>query len=265
MPDPGGGERPVLLCHATGFNGLVWRPLAAHLTGYHALAPDLRGHGRSNAPAGRAMDWDGFADDVLAVVDAWGVDDLVAVGHSKGGAALLMAEERRPGTFAALFCYEPVVIPPGVGFADSSDNPLAQGALRRREVFESRAAAFQNYAGKPPLSVLDPAALEGYVEGGFEDLADGSVRLRCRPEIESAVFRMAGSNGAFEGLSRVRCPVTIARGQLDAPGPASAAQAIVDALGDGHLVAFDDLGHFGPLEQPARVAQAVLAAFADLA
>ena len=43
------------------------------------------------------MDWNGFVDDVLAVIDAWGVAPLVAVGHSKGGAALLLAEQRRPG------------------------------------------------------------------------------------------------------------------------------------------------------------------------
>ena len=81
------------------------------------------------------MEWDGFADDVLAVVDAWGVDDLVAVGHSKGGAALLLAEQRRPGTFAALFCYEPVVssAPGSACSPTTEDNPLAQGALRRRD------------------------------------------------------------------------------------------------------------------------------------
>ncbi len=263
-----GSRRPVLLAHATGFHGLVWQPLAAHLTGFGAVAPDLRGQGDSSPPVDRPLDWAGFADDVLAVVDAWGVEDLVAVGHSKGGAALLLAEQRRPGTFAALWLYEPVVFPTGAHLVEGTDlgavpsatnNPLAEGALRRRASFESRQAAYDNYASKPPLSVLDPAALHAYVDHGFADQPDGTVTLKCRPEVESAIFRMASDNGAFDHLDQVRCPVTIARGTTGSFGPAAFAQPVVDALPDGRLATFDHLGHFGPLERPAEVAAAIVA------
>jgi pimeloyl-ACP methyl ester carboxylesterase len=263
------GSRPILLAHATGLHGMVWQPLAAHLTGYHAVAPDLRGQGDSSPPVGRSMDWAGFADDVLAVVDAWGVDDLVAVGHSKGGAALLLAEQRRPGTFRALWLYEPVVFPPGAfpGSSSSSGptNPLAEGALRRRSTFPSRQAAYDNYASKPPLSVLDPEALHAYVDHGFEDRPDGTVSLKCRPEVESAIFAMASDNGAFEHLGQVSCPVTIARGTEESFGPAAFALPVVDALPQGRLATFDHLGHFGPLQHPAEVAAAIVADLAPLA
>jgi pimeloyl-ACP methyl ester carboxylesterase len=272
VPGPGGDERPVLLCHATGFHGMVWQPLASHLTGYHAVAPDLRGQGDSSPPVGRPMDWAGFADDVLAVVDAWGVEDLVAVGHSKGGAALLLAEQRRPGTFRALWLYEPVVFPagafvsaaptqPSLSSSTSAEpsNPLAEGALRRRYRFESRQAAYDNFSSKPPLCVLDPEALHAYVDHGFADQPDGTVALKCRPEVESAIFRMASDNGAFEHLGQVSCPVTIARGAEESFGPAAFAQPVVDALPRGRLVTFDHLGHFGPLERPAEVATAIVA------
>ncbi len=263
-PDSDAGSRPILLAHATGFHGLVWQPLARHLTGYHAVAPDLRGQGDSSAPVGRSMDWAGFADDVLAVVDAWEVDNLVAVGHSKGGAALLLAEQRRPGTFRALWLYEPVVFPSPAPFGPSGDNPLAEGARRRRSTFASRQAAYDNYRSKPPLSVLDPEALHAYVDHGFEDQPDGTVALKCRPEVESAIFNMASDNGAFAHLDQVSCPVTIARGAADSFGPAAFAQPVVDALPQGRLATFDHLGHFGPLERPAEVAAAIVADLADL-
>ena len=80
-----------------------------------------------------------FADDVLAVVDALGLDGCVAAGHSKGGASLLLAEERRPGTFAALWCFEPIVFPGG-GPGPDGENPMAAGARRRRSTFPSRRA-----------------------------------------------------------------------------------------------------------------------------
>ena len=101
----GGEGPPALLCHATGFCGLVWRPLVDHLTGYRALAVDFRGHGDSPAPDDHLFDWNGFAEDVLSVVDELGLHGCVAVGHSKGGAALLLAEEQRPGSFAAMWLF----------------------------------------------------------------------------------------------------------------------------------------------------------------
>ncbi len=274
MPGPDGdaGPRPILLAHATGFHGMVWQPLASHLTGYHTVAPDLRGQGDSSPPVGRSMDWAGFADDVLAVVDAWEVDDLVAVGHSKGGAALLLAEQRRPGTFRALWLYEPVVFPAGAQIgaprgrsstpSSEPSNPLAEGALRRRSTFASRQAAYDNYASKPPLSVLDPDALRAYVDHGFAEQPDGSVALKCRPEVESAIFRLAPDNGAFEHLGQVSCSVTIARGTEESFGPAAFVESLVDALPHGRLATFDHLGHFGPLERPAEVAAAIVADFA---
>ena len=262
-------DRPLLLAHATGFHALVWTPLAAHLSGFKVIAPDFRGHGDSTTPMGRGMDWDGFADDVLAVVDAMtaaGIDThgLVAAGHSKGGAALILAEERRPGTFGALYCYEPVVMPSDVAAATNGErsNPLAEGALRRRDVFESRQAAFDNYAGKPPFSALDPEALWAYVDHGFVDQADGSVRLSCRPETESQVFRMGGRHDAFEHLAEIGCPVTIAAGSTSSFGPGAFAPQIAEAIPRGRFVEFVGLGHFGPLEDPAAIATSISDAFA---
>jgi len=260
-------DRPILLAHATGFHALVWQPLAGHLDGFRVFAPDLRGHGDSTPPVGRGLDWNGFADDVLAVVDAMdaaGIDTegLLAVGHSKGGAALLLAEERRPGTFGGLYCYEPVVMPSDATVPGAGSNLLAESALRRRDTFESRQAAYDNYAGKLPFSALDAGALHAYVDHGFADQDDASVRLKCRPELESAVYRMGSEHDAFDHLAEVTCPVTVASGEVSDFGPAAFAHRIADRLPHGMLVEFPELGHFGPLEDPAAVAASILASFA---
>lgn len=247
----------MLLAHATGFHGLVWRPLAAalvELAEVHAVAPDLRGHGATPLPPDRVLDWDGFADDVLATVDALGLEDPVGVGHSKGGAALLRAEARRPGTFRALWCYEPIVFPAEVSRGRWEDNPLATGALRRRDHFASRADALVNFSSKPPMASFDSDALEAYVEHGFEDVDDGGVRLRCRPEVEAETYRLGGAHDTFERLGDVRCPTVVACGAAQAGAPAALAVRIAEALPDGELARFEELGHFGPLEQPALLA-----------
>lgn len=255
-------REPVLLVHATGFHGYVWGPLAGHLPDLHVYAPDLRGHGDATPPGDRDFAWSGFADDVLAVVDALELTNVAAAGHSKGGAALLLAEERRPGTFRSLYLYEPVVVPPGMAPANTGANPLAEGALRRRAVFPSRDGAYENFASKPPFSALDPAALRAYVDHGFDDDPDGRVRLKCEPENESEVYRMGPQHDAFASLHLIECPVVVARGGFSGFGPALFAQPIVDALRHGRLEVFEDLGHFGPLENPAEVAGAIRRAFA---
>jgi pimeloyl-ACP methyl ester carboxylesterase len=258
--DLGGDGSPALLCHATGFHGWVWSPLAAGLTGFRRWAPDLRGHGDSTAPEPLTMAWNGFADDVLAVVDALGLDRPVGIGHSKGGAALLLAEQRRPGTFAGLWLYEPVVFPTVRPVDLPEEHPLAVGALRRRDVFGSVEEAVDHFASKPPFDVLDPAVLRAYVEHGFVRAADG-VALKCRPEVEAQVYRMGVTHDGFAHLGEVRCPTTVARGAVSGFGPAAVAERIAEALPQGRFVEYPDLGHFGPLEAPARLAAAVREAF----
>jgi pimeloyl-ACP methyl ester carboxylesterase len=267
-----GHDEPVLLVHATGFHGRVWAPCAAHLP-FRSFAPDVRGHGASPLPPAAftgdepdpaVLSWDRVADDVLAAAEAvvalTGMGDgLLAVGHSMGGAALLLAEERRPGTFRGLYVYEPVVFP-RTHVAPGTANPLAAGARRRRPRFGSRAAALANYATKPPLDALAPDALAAYVDHGLLDEAEGSVTLACTPAVEAALFAQGMHHDTFAHLGAIRCPVTVAAGGADnGPGPARAAPAVAGALPRGELVLHPDLGHFGPLEDPAAIAADITA------
>jgi pimeloyl-ACP methyl ester carboxylesterase len=259
--DLGGAGPDLLLCHPTGFAGLIWRPVAARLPEFHCLAPDLRGHGDSPTADDHDFDWHGFADDVLAIVDELGLAGCVAGGHSKGGAALLLAEQRRPGTFRALWCYEPVVFPGPPPPMPIGANPMATVARRRRSSFPSRDVAFENFRSKPPLDVFTEEALDAYLDGGFREEADGSLVLKCDPEHEARVFEMGAHHGAYQGLGEVLCPVTVVRGAV-APGPAQFADAIVAGLPNATLEVHEDLGHFGPQQAPDVMAASIRRALA---
>lgn len=250
-PDP--DARPLLLCHATGFHGRVWRALADELPGRRCLALDFRGYGDSTEPDGE-LTWEGFGRDVLAVVDALDLGPVQAVGHSKGGAAILLAEQERPGTIDRAVCYEPIVFPPMEG--PSGPNHLAEITKKRREAFDSFDDAIANFSSKPPLALLRSDVLDDYVRHGFTQQADGSVRLKARREHESKTYETGSAHGGFARLGEVACPVLVAHGG-DADGPALIAALVADALPEGELRAFPDLGHFGPLEDPARFATLV--------
>ena len=259
----GGSGRPVVLAHATGFHGLAFEPLARRLADrYRCVAIDERGHGLSGVPRDLDFDWHGFATDVLAVVDELGLDRPLGVGHSAGGAALLLAEERRPGTFEAFYCFEPIVPIAGENPAAGAAEAVASSS-RRREVFASRREAYENYAGKPPFSFFDPEALDAYVTYGFEDLPDGTVRLRCRRDNEARVYERAAEHDGYANLGRVACPVTLACGELTISTPRSQLERLAARLPRVRVEELRGLRHFGPLEDPARVAAAIEAAFDD--
>jgi pimeloyl-ACP methyl ester carboxylesterase len=260
--DLGGDGPPLVLVHATGFCGGVLRPLAAGLGGsFHAWAVDVRGHGASVTPDGLDFGWTGFSDDVLAVVDGLGLEGAYGFGHSSGGAAVLDAEARRPGTFRALFCYEPIVwpSPPPAGSRDA----LIEGALRRRHTFGSVDEARANFGAKRPFSGFSSEALEAYLTCGLAAVGDegGAVRLRCRPEWEAAVYRQGLVHDGFSRLGRVACPVVVASGDRREALSSDVVDAQVAALAHGRLETFAGLGHLGPMEDPGVVARAVAEAF----
>ena len=260
--DWGGEGDPVLLAHPTGFHGLTWAPVAARLVarGRRVWSFDFRGHGDSDRTAG-AYQWSAFADDVLLVVDHLGLrrePTLLACGHSKGAAALLLGEARDPGTFARLWCYEPIVFPSDEELEPRHDFPLAEGARRRRSVWPSRDEAFAAYGAKPPLDVLHADALRSYVDYGLRDRNNGQVELKCTPDDEALMYAMGVANGVYGRLRQVRCPVLVVCGEHTDAIPPTLGEMIVERLPHGRLEVMPDVGHFGPMQDPDATVDSML-------
>jgi len=89
-----GQGAPLVLLHGWPQHWWCWRHLILPLAQSHrVLAPDLRGFGSSDAPPGDYAKAT-FAADLLALLDAEGIDLALMVGHDWGGyAALLLALE----------------------------------------------------------------------------------------------------------------------------------------------------------------------------
>jgi pimeloyl-ACP methyl ester carboxylesterase len=88
VSDGGGGGLPVVFVHSFAGSSDHWQAQLDHLReARRALALDLRGHGRSQAPNNDDYSVDALATDIGAVVDAKGLERFVLVGHSMGGSA----------------------------------------------------------------------------------------------------------------------------------------------------------------------------------
>src|SRR5215212_2179585 len=79
------GEGPaVLFVHGYPLDRTMWRAQLDGLAGYQRVAPDLRGMGQSDAPdLGYGMNI--YAADLVALLDALGIDEVVLCGLSMGG------------------------------------------------------------------------------------------------------------------------------------------------------------------------------------
>ena len=255
----GGTGPPLLVAHATGFLGTVYAPLAAGLVDhFRVVALDFRGHGWSGRPDNDDFGWDRMTLDLLAVAERLGDAPITAFGHSLGGGTLLLAEHERPGTFASLVLFEPIVFPDDHEF--DGPNPMAAPARGRRPSFPTRADALARYGSRPPLDEMRADVLEIYVRDGFVDLPDGSVTLACAPDDEAATFD-SDTKVRTSTITDVMSSVTVLTGREDedAPSPARFGPMIVEALPDGRLQVHPEIGHLGPFEQPDAVAAMVLA------
>ena len=212
--DWGGDGPPLLLQHPNGFCAGVFDPLARRLRDeYRPIAVDVRGHGASDRPASlAACTFTNGARDVLAVLDALRIPEVVALGHSLGGGVTVLLDQLRPGIVRKALLCEAIVFPmPPRG--EGQTNPMADMARRRRAGWPDRETVLASYSSRPPLDVMEPECLAAYVRFGFHDRADGSVELACEPEVEARFFEAAsdpdGARLAFEHLASVAFPVTV--------------------------------------------------------
>jgi pimeloyl-ACP methyl ester carboxylesterase len=122
VDDGGNGGLPVLFVHSFAGSSEHWQSQLKHLrSNRRAVAMDLRGHGRSEAPRNGGYTITGFADDIAAVADGLGLQRFVLVGHSMGGTAAVAYASKQPHRVAGLV----LVGAPGKASADESEKIMA--------------------------------------------------------------------------------------------------------------------------------------------
>ncbi|MGW0373989.1 alpha/beta fold hydrolase, partial [Streptomyces coeruleorubidus] len=98
----GDGPTALVLIHGLGCDASYWdRQLEHFADRFTVVAPDLAGHGGSGRSRQR---WtvEAFAEDVVAVVEQEGLDDVILVGHSLGGPVMVAAERLLGGRVRGL-------------------------------------------------------------------------------------------------------------------------------------------------------------------
>lgn len=256
---PGEGP-PILFAHANSFHGRCWGPVAELLPGRRRIAPDLRGHGRSDKPA-PPYSWPDFGADLAALAGALDLRGVIGVGHSLGGYATVLAAALAPGRFAALLLIDPVILPPE---HYGPRPPGVHGAARRRSHWGSPQAFYERLHAHHPFSRWEPAALRAYCEHGLLPSPAGhDYVLACPPAVEADIYRAATEHSPYDAVASVGIPVTVVRGHPFQLNPAEnltaspTSPALAAAFPDGRDVHLVDHSHFIPMEDPALVARLI--------
>lgn len=232
------GAPAVVFLHYFGGSGRSWAEVVEGLGGRaRRIAPDLRGFGDTEAPAA-GYTVDDYADDVVALTAALGLDDYVLAGHSMGGKIALALAARRPAGLRALLLLAPS--PP-------SPEPMAPDERARLLATHGERTAALETVRTITHRPLPPALVERAVA---DNLRSSAVAWRAWLE--------GGSREDLSGrMDGVDVPVTVLVGRNDPVMPRPVLQHDVAERVGGTLAVASDAGHLLPLESPETVARAL--------
>jgi len=165
-----------------------------------------------------------------------------------------------------LMLFEPVIVAEPMraqaGGQPLWDQPMAQGALRRKPVFATQDDAFDAYDGRGAFRSWQDGMLRDYLEDGLTPAEGGGLALACTPAWEAANFATFGIADPLAGLLAGKAPATIftaAHGSTCALDPATLKPAVRRRV---MLETLPGTSHFLPMERPGIVCKALTEALA---
>ncbi|MEN8183161.1 MAG: alpha/beta hydrolase [Myxococcota bacterium] len=268
-PELRGKEPTLLLAHGTGFHGRVFDPVIRRLGERHVISVDQRGHGRSQKT--EITHWKVFGEDLAALLRELDLREVIGVGHSMGGHAMVEAAATCPDRFLRLVLIDPVIVAPdaygGGGWKIPGLEDGIHPTAKRKRHFTSPEEMFERFEGRTPYSVFDPEALREYCTHGLLPVEGGEgYELACPPEIEASIYMTSRTNsGVYESIRSLEIPVLILRAKLPPPerevmdfSSSPTWPGLVNELRKGREIHLADHTHFLPMEIPERIAALIL-------
>lgn len=220
-----GGHGPAVLLHnGGGGDGQMWELAGypAALADYQIVLLDHRGHGGSSKPAELAAHrMAEYVNDVIAVVDAAGLQRCALVGYSAGAQVALATAAAYPARITAVA---------GIGAVGGPEEDSSAGidaaASVRASGMRAAMAAYNAQEPQPaPRWMLD--------------------NLAATPTEMFALLLEAWASEptAWADMPNVSCPALIICGEREEPGAGRHAAEAARLLPHGHSVVLPGLAH----------------------
>lgn len=259
----GNGQPTLVLLHGFGSNVYSWREVTPTLAEYTTVYTyDRLAFGLTERPT----EWEGqnpyshtaAVEQLVGLLDAWGIDEAVLVGNSAGGTVAMFAALEHPERVSAL-----ILVSPGV----SGDG-----------------GAYSQYGwliNTPQMQRLGPLLVREIQEWGMQMLDDAWHDLAKRPQETVDLYRKplqaenwdvalwhystAGDgSGLQERLDEFTLPILLITGDDDRIIPTASTIALTDELFNAELVVLAECGHVPQEECPQDFLEAVASFLAKL-
>jgi acyl transferase domain-containing protein/acyl-CoA synthetase (AMP-forming)/AMP-acid ligase II/pimeloyl-ACP methyl ester carboxylesterase/acyl carrier protein len=261
-------EGPIVLClHGILEQGAAWSEVAIRLAqkGYRVIAPDLRGHGRSDRVGkGGSYNLIDFLGDIDAIVENLAGRAFTLVGHSLGSVLGAIFITIRPQRIKNIVLVE-TILPT----ASEEDDPASQLAQQldylssppEHPVFPDVEAAAERLRKATPAISKSLAML---LAERITEPCQGGVRWRWEPLLRTRVgigFNGIGRSRYLKLLQKITVPITLVYGDKSNFNRQEDLHKQQEAMPNATKVVVSG-GHNLPLESPSALAKIINSAVA---
>lgn len=236
---------PLVLVHAGNTDSSMWEGQFEELSRNHrVLRYDLRGFGKSQLPPGPFS----FAEDLIALIDEWGVGPVVPVAASVGARIALEATLLRPDLIRGLMLAAPM----------ARRHQWSDYMLRAREQEQAALDAGD-------ITAAIEVVMQTWVAGPHRRLEEVNptllARLRATQRIAYSVQLAAeATNGpsgpereldppAEESRAELSLPTEIWVGDADLPDALEISTALAESIEGAHLEIIPNVAHMVTMER----------------
>jgi 3-oxoadipate enol-lactonase len=208
---------------------------------FRVIRYDQRGHGETEAPAGRYA-FDTLLDDALALMDVLGITKATFAGLSMGGATALGLAERHPGRF------ERIIV---------ADSPC-QSTPQSSQQWEERIAVAQKQGIE---ALVEPTVARWFPS---ETVASNppyldKIRAMIRATPVNGFIGCAAALAAHDyasAVATVKCPTLFIVGEKDGVTPTAMAK-LHDKLPGSRFVTLPGAGHISNMDRAGEFNRAL--------
>ncbi len=248
LVEAGAGE-PIVFLHGVPESWFMWhRQLAAFAATHRVIAVDLKGYGQSDKQTGDYRQ-EGVAEQLLALLDALGLDRVNLVAHDRGSVIADYLGANHPERVLRyargeqhLYHFNPELAPQERLFTDPARNRILDDPLRMV------VGAYTTLAVRP---IADADVRRAIQEFGYERIGWAVPRY-----FNSSSFRKEWIDRRTRLMAAWTFPVLVLQGSHDPRQPREFYDGVERFLPNGR-VRFVDAGHFFVLENPDETTRAL--------
>jgi sigma-B regulation protein RsbQ len=245
----GAGDPALVLLHGFGTDQTIWRALTPHLTTSRRLVLyDHMGSGASNLAhynADRYRTLEGYADDLIEILNALDLRDATMVAHSVSGMISLLASLRTDRIGRLIM----IGASPRYLNEDGYDGGFERADVE--ELLQLMALDFQGWARTLAPQVMDQPEQPALTQELVYSFSRANAQVTRR--FAQATFM----SDHRQELDLCSVPTLVLQAAADVVVPPAAARFLADHIPNARLEMLETRGHYPHVSAPAAVADAI--------